>query len=462
MKRLVHDIHKGKNIQKNLMLYRDRVVQTYYEYGALDLTFSAYTLLEEVSERETEPAHTEKGAISSILRVLGELAQENCVYRDVADEMKELRKEITDKMEFFTSYVDSLICYEYVLNRMELKFLPEQELTEILRGFREEEFLWRLKEYLLGSKDQSVIQDKIRLLISHIPIYMTKNKLLGKIGDALTLYKDSERSSLDEFVYILRSSAMLNEPKKYAGEYTDVEEGLKRLQQVDYVNMTKEEYDELVKVAERTMQSVKELTDFYYSLQKVVNGIYAMCLLSPYVETEHKSVQTARSIWAGLANGEYRAEMLVPLEGRIEECVDKSDYLESVLDEIKASYKEELEELSLTQFFVDFTLVVNLLSDSLFIDLEHVGDKEMADADYVQQCTEQLLEELSLKFSQLSRPVKRVVMSRLLEKMPVMFRNVQEIEEFIRVNLFGCQDRAEKAAVMLLLRDLMQEEKEWS
>jgi len=46
--------------------------------------------------------------------------------------------------------------------------------------------------------------------------------------------------------------------------------------------------------------------------------------------------------------------------------------------------------------------------------------------------------------------------------MPLMFSNMQELEEYIRVNLFGCQDRAEKAVVMLLLQELMQEEKGWS
>ena len=86
----------------------------------------------------------------------------------------------------------------------------------------------------------------------------------------------------------------------------------------------------------------------------------------------------------------------------------------------------------------------------------------MADADYVRQCSEQLREELSQQFLQLSRPLKRAVTSQLLEKMPLMFSNMQELEEYIRVNLFGCQDRAEKAVVMLLLQELMQEEKGWS
>lgn len=462
LKKLIHEIHKGKNIKKNLLLYRDRAVQTYCEYGVLDLTFGAYTFIEQIVEEQAERAQKEENVIAPVLLALGELAKEDCVYGQVADAMKKLRQEITDKMELFTSYADSLICYEYVLNRMELKFLPEEELTDILYEFEEEQFLWQVKEFLTESKDQSVMQDRIRCLIGQIPVHMTKHKLFEKIGEALTLYQDSDCASLDEFVYMLRTSAMLYKPEKYAGEYAAVEADIKRLQEADYAGLTEEEYKEMVEVLERAVEAVNWFMDFYFSLQKVVNGIYAMSLLFPYMETDSKFVREGRSIWKCLAMREYRPEMLIPLEGRIEKCVSTFDYLEPALYEIRDCYKDELSELSLTRFMDDMMKVVNLFSDSLFIDLEHVAGEETADSDYVQQCTEQLLQELSLQLSQLSRPVKRAVVGQLLEKLPIIFSNMQELEEYIRVNLFGCQDRAEKAVVMLLLQELMQEEREWS
>lgn len=462
MKKLINEIHKGKNIKKNLLLYRDRVVQTYCEYGVLDLTFGAYTFMEQIVEEQAEQAREEENVIAPVLLALGELAKEDCVYGRVAGTMRKLRQEITDKMELFTSYADCLICYEYVLNRMELKFLPQEKLTDILHGFEEEQFLWQVKEFLTGSKDQSVMQDRVRLLVGQLPVHMTKYKLFEKIGEVLTLYQGSDCASLDEFVYMLRTSAMLYEPEKYAGEYAAVGADIKRLQEADYAALTEEEYKEMVGVLERAAEAVHGITDFYYSLQKVVNGIYAMCLLFPYLETESKLVKQGRAIWASLASRQYHTDMLVPLEGRIEPCVGACDCREPVLYEIRDSYKEELEELSLTEFMDDLMKIVNLLSDSLFVDWERATEKKVADADYVRQCTEQLREELSQQFDQLSRPVKRAVTAQILEKMPLMFNNMQELEEYIRVNLFGCQDRAEKAVVMLLLQELMQEEKEWS
>ncbi len=462
MKKLINEIHKGKNIKKNLVLYRDRAVQTYCEYGVLDLTFGAYTFIEQIVEEQAERAQKEKDVIAPVLLALGELAKEDCAYGQVAGAMKKLRQEITDKMDLFTSYADSLICYEYVLNRMELKFLPEEKLADIFHEFEEEQFLRQVREFLTESKDQSVMQDRVRRLVGQLPVHMTKYKLFEQIGEALTLYQGSDCASLDEFVYMLRTSAMLYKPEKYAGEYAAVQSDIKRLQEADYAGLSEEEYKEMMEVLERAAEAVYGLTDFYYSLQKVVNGIYAMSLLFPYMETESKLVKDGRAIWKCLAMRECHPEMLIPLEGRIEQCIETYDCLEPVLYEVKDSYKEELHELSLTEFIDDMTKIVSLLSDSLFVDLECAGGEKVADADYVRQCSEQLREELSQQFLQLSRPLKRAVTSQLLEKMPLMFSNMQELEEYIRVNLFGCQDRAEKAVVMLLLQELMQEEKRWS
>ena len=44
----------------------------------------------------------------------------------------------------------------------------------------------------------------------------------------------------------------------------------------------------------------------------------------------------------------------------------------------------------------------------------------------------------------------------------MLFQSTQEVQDYIHVNLLGCQDKAEKAIVMTMLRDLMQEEQGWN
>lgn len=254
---------------------------------------------------------------------------------------------------------------------------------------------------------------------------------------------------------------MLYEPQHYVGQYAALEQKLKRLEEADYDNLSQSEYEELADVLETAAAEIHEITDFYYGIQKVVNGIYALCLIFPYCDSDSKLVKAGRAIWCCLAKKEYREEMLLPLEGRIEPCVEKSSYLESVLFEIKNSYQKELAETGLTQFFEDFALVANLLSDSLFIDLSQTEEKK-ADGAYVKKHIAKLLKELEEKLGELSRPVKRAVTVQILDKLPLPFQSASEVEEYVLVNLMGCSNKAEKCVVLTILWDLMQEEKEWS
>lgn len=50
MKRLLQELHQGKNLDKNLKEYKELALETYEAYSVLELTFSAYGLVEEISE----------------------------------------------------------------------------------------------------------------------------------------------------------------------------------------------------------------------------------------------------------------------------------------------------------------------------------------------------------------------------------------------------------------------------
>ena len=141
MKKLIHDIHKGKDLSSNLKKYRDMAVPVYNEYASLELTFSAYTMVQEIVEEKAELAGQEKEVVNTILDSLRAMSEETVDYERLIPVMQRLRQEITAKMDLFTAYTDRLIVYEYVMNRMELKFKPEKELNSQLASVDEEQFL---------------------------------------------------------------------------------------------------------------------------------------------------------------------------------------------------------------------------------------------------------------------------------------------------------------------------------
>lgn len=459
MRHLIQEIHKGKNLKINLERYKDTALSSYGEYAALELTFSAFTMVQEIMEEKQEMAGEERDILQKILSALGELGSGSKKVNAILSLMRELRQEITDKMDVFTCYTDRFLIYEYVLNRMELKYLPEEELNKKLAFFDEKEYMQRLSSWLFSDRDQSILHEKIHLVMGQIPVHMTKSKFSQRVSEAMTLYKDGDKGALENFIYMIRTAAMVYEPAKHVGEYPFFEDILQRLSTADYAAMDEETYQEMLGILEEGARQIRDITDFYYSLQKVVNGIYAMCILQNYRALESRLVKECHLVWSCLSEKEYRDEMLEPLEGQIEDLLEKTSYLEAVLLEIKSSYSRELQDFGLMDFYDDLVIVANLLSDSLFVDLEQAVKEEKADAAYVQKRTEELLAELIQKFSEVSRPVKRAIMGLILEKLPMTFGKTEEVQEYIQVNLLGCQDKAEKCVVMMILWDLMQEER---
>ena len=146
----------------------------------------------------------------------------------------------------------------------------------------------QLSGYLFADRDQSVIREKLRLVLGQIPVHMTKGKFSQRVSEALTLYKDGDRRALEDFIYMIRTSAMVYEPAKYVGEYPAFETILHRLETADYTSMEEDLYHELADLLEEGARQIHEVTDFYYSLQKVVNCMYALCLMVPYQEKESR------------------------------------------------------------------------------------------------------------------------------------------------------------------------------
>ncbi len=459
LQKTIHDLQRGKYTGDNLERYRREVLRIYPDRAALELTFSAYTLFDDLNDRKSELAEGEKRMVDSVMGALKELCAQSFDREEILCSLRELRREITEKMDRFTACIDRLICYEYVLNRMELKYMPEEKRQQYL-SLDEEDFMKQILGYIFSSEDQSVVREKLRMVLGQISPRMTKNKLFERIREALTLYRGGERRALDEYLYILRTSAMIYEPAGPGGDYPDFEKGMEKLAGADYANMTESEYMAMDELLEVESKAVYEITDFYYGLQQVVNEIYALCLLSAYPWEKSALFEKCRDVWRAILADDYVDEMLVELEGEIEERVETSAYLESVLFEIRSADQSEW-DLDMTDFITDLSHVADLLSDSLFMNLDRENDQAVADNDYVEQRTEEFLAELSEKLKNLSRPLRRAVTSQILEKLPVFFQNAAEVEEYIRVNLLGCQDSSEKYMVMSMLLDMVREEQEW-
>ncbi len=459
IRRLVRDIDRGKNLQKNLPAYGNLLADTYLDYAAVELVFSSYLLVDSMPEYQgisTEESALCEEVISRLRRLIEGSREE---IPEMLEELKEIRGRITKTMEQVTFYTDRLICYEYVLNRMKMRFAEDKEKKEGWEGIQEEEFINRLMAFVAAHEDQSIVRDRLQSLMGILPVHMTKNKLLEKIEQTVTLYKGSDVASLEGFAYMIRSAAMLHPLEE--GTDDEIESFISELEGTDFKELGAGTYEVLCDKLEQVSERICEITDFYYSLQKVVNGCYAFCLAKLHNDKNTETQRISHRILSAVVKGELEEEELEKLEGRIEDCVEQSSYLEAVLFEVKSSCREVLRELELEREFEDFAQIANLLSDSLFVDLDESNQEEIVDEQKAAQVAAKLTEEISRKLAECKRPVKKAVMAAVLEKLPAGFPGTREVEEYIRTNLFGCQDLSEKMAAVLELEQMMSEEERW-
>lgn len=456
---LVRDIDRGKNLQKNLPAYGNLLADTYLDYAAVELVFSSYLLVDSMPEYQgisTEESALCEEVISRLKRLIEGSREE---IPEMLEELKEIRGRITKTMEQVTFYTDRLICYEYVLNRMKMRFAEDKEKEEGWEGIQEEEFINRLMAFVAAHEDQSIVRDRLQSLMGILPVHMTKNKLLEKIEQTVTLYKGSDVASLEGFAYMIRSAAMLHPLEE--GTDDEIESFISELEGTDFKELGAGTYEVLCDKLEQVSERICEITDFYYSLQKVVNGCYAFCLAKLHNDKNTETQRISHRILSAVVKGELEEEELEKLEGRIEDCVEQSSYLEAVLFEVKSSCREVLRELELEREFEDYAQIANLLSDSLFVDLDEGNQEEIVDEQKAAQVAAELTEELSRKLAECKRPVKKAVMAAVLEKLPAGFPGTREVEEYIRTNLFGCQDLSEKMAAVLELEQMMSEAERW-
>lgn len=455
---LVRELERGADREKNIPVYGRALADTYLNYAATELTFSAFLLCEWMQDSEQPFVECQEiyGEIREFLMHVSEADSEQ--REALVGRAEKLRSRITSAMDVFTSYVDRLACYEQVLGRMVFRMEPDSELFDILEGISEEKFEDYVIQFLYADGDRMITFNRLRLLIQLIPVHMTKNKLLDRISDAVSLYEGGDRESLDSFVYMIRSAGTLHRPEDDTDVGQPVRDYLEKLEHTDFSGLDREAYDELREEMVAMTERVSVVTDFYCMVQRVVNAGYALCLAGEYVEKKSDDYTVCMEIVREAACGQCRDQSLVKVEGKIEKYVDKMSILEAILPEIQQSCQDIFREQGRQREFEHYGMISKLLSDSLFVRLCPEEDHDAVDHVVIREVTEELTAEFSQYLSGLPKAVRRSVMSAVLGELPITFANVDEIREYIRTNLFGCQDFSEKSRALIDIGELLREE----
>ena len=425
-----------------------------YQYSYVRLVLNYYTLLETVAE---EAPQTQQ--MTDYLKRLNSLIGECISGNEANEDLFALRKDMTHEVEVLTSYADCFQIFEYILNRMERKFISSSNAN-----VGDEAFLKRLMEFITDTSDSAVMNGRIKQIIGQLPVRLTKQKFYSLLMEGLSVYLGSPRENLRDMMYTLRTESMVSLPEGMDAGHKDIYEILQQFKRMNYRDMTFESYEEASAKLSYASQVLTDESGFYVMLQDVINDLCVLMFAKQDAVIDVSEEEFYRSVISSIqvkldqedftVGEDEFLDQLTQLEGRQEAYYER--YL-------KVEVLKENEESAYDADYIRSMNVDRLLSGSSFAELiieegrETLSGEESAivDKSYFDQQTEAYIQELEELFAEAPKPVVRAVMAKVLSDLPVYFNSIDEIQEYVRGSLSSCLDHAEKETCMELLEELM-------
>lgn len=457
----VSELLKGKRPEANMGIYTEQLPALYKRLATLRLSMNYYTfseIFEELNDEDRQIIlpYVEKIQVLVKDYILAKNSTESGI--KLADS---LRNELINVMEIMTAYTDNFQIVEYMLNRVEYRFKECSFNDDYYKDMFEKD----IYRYVTSETDNSVINMKICQVISQLPMRMSKNKFFDLLKASLSIYKNSEKLSVDDFVYMIRTAGTLDKPEGMDEMFHDLKEQLFELINADYENMTEQEFDRLRAILDESSELVTEYADAFVVLAEVVNDIFSILLagdvMYDVVEQDklHAIIAGASESIDGKQRPDNSSDCFEEFEGLQENLGKMMFSPESTMQEIKDINAEYIENNNLMESFERLETISKLQSTSTFARLKIEKDKfEAADEEYLNAGLEKLITEFNELFENNTRSYKRAVMASVLGNLPVFFNNLEEFKEYVHVALFQCSDEAERKACMSLFNFLKMSE----
>lgn len=473
MKKYINEISKNKNLESNLPIYASYMIDLYNKRAGVEFAMDYYTFQGMISDNVTKDDYLLKYTkefndiiANYVLNIIVDDGREQAIAK-----IDSLRNNVYNVVEVLTCYADIFARYEYVINRCEYLFNEIKTNSK----YTDEDFTREVMQYIFSEEDNAVVNSRICEIISELPLRMTKNKFFELLDGGMSVYKDTDKITIDDFIYSVETSAMLKMPENME-HYTELFEIYNEIKAIDYKNITEKEYRDTAEKLNFAADYIERATDIFMILQGLINKAYVMVIAAPYVDTEDKEVKNFVDIIRNINENFYNDEFItleekitdnfIFLEGvpeKIQNIIQSAEY---VLDDVKKDKLDIVKNIMADKIYLGLFLCEKLLSDSLFINLsaeynifeEKTVDKndETDITEYLREKQDKLITELTEFFNSNQKIVNKSVMSLVLSKLPVFFNNITEVQDYIYNSLNNCTNKAEKAACIEIINGLME------
>ena len=472
LRECVKKLHSNKEVGDLLPEYLKQSMILHDGYTRIKLMMEYYMFYEVVTEDINPYIAMAKEMITSLNETVGQAMSDtldDTQRKQLVDHILAMRTEVIDRMQVLTGYVDCFVVYEYILNRIQYRFDEKEVLPE------DTAFAQEVMNFIFGSNDNVTINDNLRVVLGQLPMRMTRSHYFDLIKNCISVYKGSEIESLEGFLYMFRTSAMLYKHPAQEQYFTEFAGVLQELMEADYEHMDRTLYELYAEKVRVSASKLNDLSDLYMQIGQIINGVYTLVVTEPYCVDEEKMtvvddvirginalfLEKEIDLWQreDLLTEEDRlnwlAEKLPAVEGQQEKLYQSVNVAEAALDELLEGRAEEIEAAGLSDAFIKLHHLSQLNSSSVFAPLESQESAGIVTAEIAEQETEKLLSELKELFQGRSRMFRRAIMAATVEKLPTFFKSAQEIADYMMNALNQCDDEAEKCASKQLILEMI-------
>ena len=466
-KQICREIRNGIQVEENIQNLFHYLADDYHNYAGLRLAMHYFAFYEAYSDNEETWSKDALETTNRVNQIIDGYILKNKNGEELEKAINDIvliRNDIIKRMDVLTAFTDVFQTYEYVLNRLEYRYYKS------LEPVNNDELARDILRYIFDTEDNLVINTKIQSMIGQLPIRITKQKYFELIWKSLNAYLGSEVSSLESYLYMLRTSSMLYYKKEMESFYPGLWETKETLSKISFKDLSKEDFDKTQNKIRAVAAFLENEATVYYELEEIVNEIYSMLLCQPYTGKESEKVEilneAATSVLAGVNEYFLNKEkkelpedlilQLSKMEGVQEEMFIRISVMEDAFNDANLNYRplvlSQMPESAITAL----KYAGNLLSNSLFIHLEEeIAEEEIVDEDKVELEYKALKEELTALFDKYDRRVGRAVMANTISNMPVFFADHKEVMDYVKYSLERCTDEFEKAGCIEIIMDLM-------
>lgn len=463
MKLAANEITKGKNLEMNLPSFGSKLMNIYNNYSFVRLSMNYYTYYEMVNEDAVNDSILQdllnKFNKTVELGVINPVMGENQVV--VLKQIEEIRAAAINVMKGLTSLADIFNIFEYVLNRVEYRF------KDIDPSFKEDDatFVASVMSYILSDKDNVVMNTRICETVRQLPLRMTKAKFTEMLHTGLMVYKDSEKQSFEDFIYMLKTSAMLEVDANAFVLSSDIKKIYDDFLAADFTNLTKEQYEDLFAKLNFVTSFIEERVNKYMMLSELINDVYVIVLSNHYVNevpTEHKactniiSILYDRFLSKDKLLDDFEVEnYFYELEGKQEEYHREFSQVEHILEMVLENYMEQCSSFMIDNMYNSLGIIKLLESGSIFVEFNTDKAEGSCTTEYIEEIFEKLMAEFMDFFKNHTRQINRAVMASVLSSLPIFFGNIDEINKYVLDSISSCTDEAERIACCEIFHSLM-------